>query len=326
MGLAALTVATIASIPLREAAAGPTPGSGGGDSIAFARAPDGAGDIYLIGSTGTGLVRLTTDSGNGGPVWSPDGKLLAVTHTGDLGVPEIGIVRAAGKSNVRLLPRSSGLYGSPAWSPDGGRIAWTASSPGAAGVLVMGSRGGRPHSLTFGSHASRPRWSPDGRRIAFLDATRGGIALVASDGRGGARLVAAAQPGPSAPAWSPDGKRIAFVDSRGRLRVVALDGSRGHVLTGSVRDAAFPAWSPSGQAIAFVAGARSALFLVGADGRSLRRLAPAADGASAPSWSPGGKAIAFADAAHHIEIVSLDGRRRLLTRATAFDADPAWRP
>lgn len=137
-------------------------------------------DIYVINVDGSGLEKLTKDSGfNVNPAWSPDGKQIAFTSNRDLdGQSKIWVMNADG-SNQRVLPnpqntKSTGfLGGQPAWSPDGTRILFTGYRAcgvvAAGGIYVINADGSNSRLLTndlnaCGSYAS-PRWSPDGTKI-----------------------------------------------------------------------------------------------------------------------------------------------------------------
>jgi Tol biopolymer transport system component len=49
-----------------------------GDQVAFMSNREGNWDIYVVGSDGSGLRRVTRDPANQGlPAWSPDGRALA---------------------------------------------------------------------------------------------------------------------------------------------------------------------------------------------------------------------------------------------------------
>ncbi len=137
-------------------------------------------DIYIVNVDGSGLEKLTRDSGvNGNPTWSPDGKQIAFGRIREkVSKSKIWVMNADG-SDQRILPitQSTGsgeFYGAqPAWSPDGTKVLFTgyrACGVGAAGgIYVMNADGGDARLLTkdptvCGSY-STPRWSPDGTKI-----------------------------------------------------------------------------------------------------------------------------------------------------------------
>jgi TolB protein len=98
------------------------------------------------------------------PVWSPDGRTLAVEDGRALYT-----VRADG-SRFRLVARlTSDAQGTvadpqPAWSPDGRYLAFAALRPGTTGrsdVLVVPAAGGTPRRVTRSPGLdSDPAWGP----------------------------------------------------------------------------------------------------------------------------------------------------------------------
>jgi TolB protein len=226
-------------------------GTGGGTApiprVAFVR----TGSIYLL--TGTHVTRVTHDTDDSRPRYSPDGTLVAFGHAGRLWV-----MNADGTGRHAV---ATGTVGGADWSPDGTRLAFEAPGcNGLNGVFAVAPTGGKPRPLfpvqcrdvpvpapaapvkPTGDLATRLRadvsvaWSPDGTRIAFpggeclaiLDdcLTVGTVAtgdeqMVAGYGGGGQIGSGFAV----LPAWRPDGKRLAWtgVQKGGPVHVVEAD-------------------------------------------------------------------------------------------------------
>jgi Tol biopolymer transport system component len=105
----------------------------------------------------------------------------------------------------------------------------------------------------------------------------------------------------SAPAVSPDGSRIAFVvrqQGRGRLYVMASNGTDVRPLTEELEARGSPSWSPDGKWIA-VAGSQGnahPLFKVPAEGGTPMRLVEGTTSViSNPVWSPDGRVILYSE-------------------------------
>lgn len=144
-------------------------------------------DIYTVNVDGSGLTKLTKESGlNGSPTWSPDGSQIAFSSNRD---PDqrhkIWVMNADGSNQRRLTDihnTSNPLFygdGWPSWSPDGSSILFTGYRDfnGARNcfevncleIFVMNADGTNDHPLTNdpnrGGIYQLPRWSPDGTKI-----------------------------------------------------------------------------------------------------------------------------------------------------------------
>jgi Tol biopolymer transport system component len=158
-----------------------------GTKLAFAAEADGNTDIYVIGSDGSGLVRLTTDDvPDQFPQWSPDSATIVYDNVGQnvADDPEfskssdIWSVPADGGTPASVA-RIPGNDNAPSYSPDGSQIAFFHDGE----IWVMGSDGLRPHRLLDGPGGFTPRWSPDGTKIAYTvydDTYRPQVAMAGS--------------------------------------------------------------------------------------------------------------------------------------------------
>jgi Tol biopolymer transport system component len=98
-----------------------------------------------MSSSGGPERRLTSDGGNAGPTWSPDGRSLAFWHTGSNDTVD---TIAAGGGRRRSL--HAGMQ--PAWSPDGRTIAFASYG----GVWTMRPDGSSARVLV--RNAFLPAW------------------------------------------------------------------------------------------------------------------------------------------------------------------------
>jgi Tol biopolymer transport system component len=202
-----------------------------------------ASGIFVVNSDGSSPRRLTApkDSGahrEGGPAWSPDGRLIAYPLRGSIWT------MAADGSNRRRLTRGK-TDGNPAWSPDGTRIAFTRGPERRRGGKTRGSHiwlitpgGGRPWHYLAG--ATHPSWSPDSQKLAY-EGTRG--IFVINRNRTGRRFLRSG----SHPSWSPDGRRIAFIDNsrvnRPAIAVMDANGKNHRRVIKAYHETGSPTWS-----------------------------------------------------------------------------------
>ncbi len=135
-----------------------------GGRIAFVSDRTGTNNLYIVGSNGRGLRRVTASGETESePAWSPDGTRLAfVSLAGD--VTDLYVVGVDTRELVRLTQDAS-QEGSPVWSPKGDSI-WFASDRSGGGPLwSIPARGGLATPLGgpagVGRFGLRPAVSPE---------------------------------------------------------------------------------------------------------------------------------------------------------------------
>jgi len=127
--------------------------------------------IYLVGSDGSGLRKLTTQThqfnGYSVPAWSPDGAKL-LFYSGSSGAQDVWIIGSDGRDEHQLMDTPFPLDEIwPAWSPDGSRIAYLRldHAAGSGTVFVMNADGSQPHPVSPPTADGPVEWSPDGTRV-----------------------------------------------------------------------------------------------------------------------------------------------------------------
>lgn len=187
-------------------------------------AADGEAGVTVV-DTATGAATLL---GGNNPVWSPDGRQLAVLAPAPASgsdLTQLQIIDISTRATVHSYPFPA--IGDLAWSPDGNWIAATGGTSGAVNALArIDMRTGQWTEIDGGSgmldSAREPAWSPDSLHIAFIRwgadgaVSCHGVPLCATDvyvaGADGSnpvrlnRVVAKADE----PSWSPDGRWIAY--------------------------------------------------------------------------------------------------------------------
>ena len=161
---------------------------------------DCKGDAFRVRPDGTGFRRLARNAR--APVWSPDGKRLAVVRLDRQERPWIYVGTGSGTALRRL---TAGAH--PTWSPDGRSLAFARVHRGVNQIFVIGANGRELRQLTAGNTFELdPAWSPNGKWIAYW-AVRGRTqSIYASPVAHGpdVRLTRApVNAGDQEPAWRP---------------------------------------------------------------------------------------------------------------------------
>jgi Tol biopolymer transport system component len=161
--------------------------------------------ITVMNVDGSG-PRIVGEPRDRHPVWSPDGRSLAVMTEGEWNIAVIDLETGA----RRVVTQGE----HPAWSPDGQWLAFTrfAKNPeGRVTLRVIRTDGTREHTVfrqdrkdmrsgpqypSPGGWPRHPLWSPDGRQVVFTKHFQSGNTLwiVNADGTGLRRLSERIEP------------------------------------------------------------------------------------------------------------------------------------
>jgi TolB protein len=131
--------------------------------IAWCSGRTGLPQIYIMGSDGTGVQRMTDGGYATSPSWSPNGQFLAFAWNrkygpGAPGGQDIYIMDIASKRWTQLT-HDAGRQDFPSWSPDGRHIVFQRENGGGSEIWTMLSDGTEQHRLTQSSGNSMPNWS-----------------------------------------------------------------------------------------------------------------------------------------------------------------------
>jgi Tol biopolymer transport system component len=181
--------------------------------------------VFILRPDDNGPLQLT------GPAWSPDGKLMVVSNTGDLYLYSLD--KKAGSRRIM-----SGW--DAAWSPVDNRL------------VVGGNQG-----LIMVDDVTN-----------IVDPWYDNPTLVGNAFNGSAVYMSGTPTDAKSPEWSPDAQNIVFVSAKG-IWVLSAGGGTPKRLTPDTWKTAAPVYSPEGKYIAFVrtdTGADSGVWIMNADG------------------------------------------------------------
>ena len=267
----------------------------------------------------TGAERaLTSHPEDEGPVWSPDGKVVAYRR---LYPGELRTVRADSTEDTLLRgDKATGV----AWSPDSSHIAYTSEGRYYEGtsVAVVDARSGQPQMLIGGG--SQPVWVDD-ERIAWLRWMGGAIRAVDLEGN---RTDLHVYRGANA-VRSPDGQHIAYIDQEtppdARLMLSDRHGHDPREL--AVGETSAPMWLADSTRVAWVSPDGTHTSTV--DGTQRQRFAEGANWWGGcclvePEFSPDGTRMAYATR-DGLVVTASDDRATVLPGSSPH-GHVAWSP
>ncbi len=317
-----------------------------GEMIAFRSSRQGGG-IYLMGSTGESVRRLTDFGFN--PAWSPDGRSIAI-GTENVNNPyhrsassELWIVSVE-TGEARMIYERDAVW--PDWSPNGKFIAFWGLSPGTGdrALWLIPSEGGIPYRITDDPYVNwNPRWSGDGKYI-YYSSDRGGsmnIWRIPVSERSG-KVRGDHEPITTPARWAGqinlarDGSRIIYTALNRPRNIYRLpfDPVRGHVsgnpvpLTYGTRTLNQPDPSPDNEWIVYRSeGLKENIFVMRTDGSVLRQLTDDLHKNRGPSWSHDGKRVVFySNRGDRYEIWEINADGSGLRQLSATMGEIPWHP
>ncbi len=298
--------------------------------------------LWMVRSDGTDPRPFTSEEGDGGARWSPDGRWIAFlrdTDSDDVGagsddtgpVRELFLIRSDGGEARQLTHRATSIQ-RYAWAPDSRHLYFVADdtlATTAADSLRAGYDGVRVDEGANGQE--RRRWSNLWRVDADPDSA------AERPLTSGHRMVGEVAP-------SPDGKYVAITvrsenhrNDDYRSEVALVDVSDGEIrrITHNEAPESDLAWSSDGAILSWMAPdtaswalAQGNLYAMEVAGGSVRRLAPTFEGAiGSYAWSPDGAIDFTAQVRTTAELYRLDprsGRVQQVSRLEGVVDAPTW--
>jgi len=191
--------------------------------------PDGkrlVGDLQstrvLDLSTGV-ATDLMASPGNANPIWSSDGKYVAISS----GKHGWGIYRkpSSGAGEWETLTLSAGLTAPKSWSPDGRFVVYAQVNPGTGADLmaIPAEPNAKPFALAHTpATEDQGQFSPDGHWIAYTsnESGLGEVYVIPFPPTPGGGRWRASTGGGVMPRWRRDGKELFYISLDSRMMAV----------------------------------------------------------------------------------------------------------
>lgn len=228
------------------------------------------GKLYTLPVEGGEPKELDTgfaDNCNNDHGFSPDGSMLAISHSPEGEGSKIYVMPATG-GTPRLVTEKAPSYWH-GWSPDGETLVYPAQRDGEFDIYAIPVEGGEETRLTDAEGLDDgAEYSPDGEWIYFNSVRTGVMKIfrMRPDGSDVQQITSNEEYGDWFPHPSPDGKRIVFLSYDAAveghppnkevvLRMMPMDGGEPEVvveLFGGQGTINVPSWSPDSKKFAFV--------------------------------------------------------------------------
>jgi TolB protein len=185
---------------------------------------------------------------NGAPAWSPEGKKLALTLSGNNGNLDIYLLDL-GTQALRRLTEDPGIDTEASFAPDGSAIYFTSDRSGSPQVYRLGLSGSeRPRRVTFtGTYNARPRISPDGKQLAVLTLDDGAYRIAIQDLATNTLQVLSKGRQDESPSYAPNGAMVILAGrerGQGVLQTISIDGQTSFRLNADAGEVREPVWGP----------------------------------------------------------------------------------
>ena len=199
-------------------------------------------------ATGT-RERVSAEVGvNGAPVFSPDGRRLAVTLSGAGGNLDIHILDIATRRAQRITVNAA-IDTESVWSADGETLYFTSGRPGSTQIYrVLARPGGIARRVSFeGTYNADASMSPTGEQLAIVHRNQGRDRIALLDPETGVIDILSRGSLDESPSFAPNGAMIIYATrdrGQGVLASVSTDGRVHQRIASVAGDVREPVWSP----------------------------------------------------------------------------------
>ncbi len=169
------------------------------------------------------LTRITFESENSRPVWSPDGARLALTRYAGGEARRLFVMPSDGSAAPELVRDSGGRSEtSESWSA-AGVLAFVRNETSGPDIWVIDLEGKREARAFLATrfNESQPRFSPDGKWIAYASDESGRMEVYVRPYPGPGQKHLISSGGGSEPRWRGDGREL-FYRNGDQVLVVSL--------------------------------------------------------------------------------------------------------
>ena len=185
---------------------------------------------------------------NGAPIFSPDGRHLALTlslNDGNLDIYTLDLSTQV----LRRITENSAIDTEPAWSADGQWIYFTSDRAGSPQIYrVEALPGNRAQRATFeGTYNTRARVSPDGEQLAVVHRNQGRDRIALLNPENGFINILSRGQLDESPSFAPNGAMIIYAtrdQGQGVLAAVSSDGRVHQRIASVAGDVREPVWGP----------------------------------------------------------------------------------
>jgi len=182
-------------------------------------------DVWIFDAAGGLGTRFTSHPAiDAGPVWSPDGRTIALFSLRN-NHPDIFLKQASGETEEKVVYESTGSKYPSDWSPDGRfLLLQKVNAQTNIEMWVLPMEGDRkPYPFIKANYGVRQgQFSPDGRWVAYSTNESGKWEIVVAPfpGPGGNWQVSSG--GGTEPRWRRDGKELFYLAPDAKLMSVAV--------------------------------------------------------------------------------------------------------